>query len=73
MLTFDVVDEAQKRVVASTAALPFEATPNARTVLAPTLLLVFGHSGLFVIRCMVGQVEWYRSTFQVIQAGRPLV
>jgi hypothetical protein len=68
LLTFDVVDESQRRVVASTAGGSFDAAPDARTVLAPTLLLVFGHPGTFVIRCLVDQAERYRSTFNVSQA-----
>jgi len=70
--TFEVVDESEQRVVASTMGLPFEATPQAPTLLAPSLLLVFGHPGKFVIRCLVDQVERFRAYFHIYQAVAPL-
>ena len=67
-LTVDVVDETE-RVIASTASLAFEANPGGATLVAPTLLLIFGHAGRFAVRCMVDQVEHFRGYFRVSQGN----
>jgi hypothetical protein len=69
-VTFDVIDETE-RVIASTSG-PFEADPKRPTVLAPTLLLVFGHAGLFSVRCKVDTVEQFRGYFRVSQGDAPI-
>ena len=68
--SFDVVDEAGLLVVA-TASLPFRATPNIPTNLAPSFLLTFGRAGTFAVRCFVDSKERFRGTFRVAE-GRPL-
>jgi len=64
---FDVVDDAQQRTIASTTAMPFQSNPAERPVLAPTLLLVFGHPGIFSVRCIVDEAECFRGQFRVTQ------
>src|SRR5207245_1592626 len=51
--SFDVIDEADERSVASTGSMPAVANQNGTTNLAPTLLLVFGNAGRFAIRCFI--------------------
>lgn len=64
-----VVDEANERVIGATADMPFTALPNRLTVLAPTLMLVFGRSGQYSLRVFVNQQEQFRATFRVIQGA----
>ena len=67
-LQFDVLDEVESRVVASTSPQAFQASPKA-TVLAPTLLLVFGHAGRFAVRCHMNGSERFRAHFAVSQGA----
>ncbi|MHB1094743.1 MAG: SH2 domain-containing protein [Gemmatimonadaceae bacterium] len=67
-VTFEVLDELENRVVASTPDLQFHADPKTRSSLAPTLLLVFGHPGTFVIRFSVDHIERFRTSFRVSRA-----
>ena len=66
-LVFDVVDAAD-RIIASTAPQQFEANPKTVTVLAPTLLLVFGNAGQFAARFLVDGQEQFRASFHISQA-----
>lgn len=66
---FDVVEALQQRVIASSAAMPFQLSLTERSVLAPTLLLVFGHPGTFTVRCMADDVECFRGQFRVTQGA----
>lgn len=65
-MTFEVVDDAE-RVLASTAPQSFEAHPKSNTVLAPTLLLTFGRSGQFAVRCLMDGSERFRGSFRISQ------
>lgn len=67
-LTVDVVDETE-RVIASLTGLPLVANPKGATLVATTLLLIFGHAGRYAVRCMVDQVEVFRGYFRVSQGG----
>lgn len=70
-ITFAVIDEADGRVVAETAELPFVARPNAVTNLAPTLMLTFGRPGMYALRCVVNGAPHYRASFKVSQSAIP--
>lgn len=63
--SFDIFDESQRCVVASSAPAPFAASPAVPTTLASTLLVVFFHPGPFAVRCMVDDVERFRAQFRV--------
>jgi hypothetical protein len=69
-LTVDIVDENQ-RVIASISGLAFEANPKGATLVATTLMLIFGHAGRYAVRCLIDQAEIFRAYFAVSQ-GRPL-
>jgi hypothetical protein len=70
-LTVDVIDEADNRVIASTGESRFDAPSRPATLLAPTLILIFGRGGQFAARCIIDGIERFRGRFGVIQ-GRPI-
>jgi hypothetical protein len=65
MASFDVIDESSERLVAATGPLPCVAAPDTRTNLAPTLLLTFGQTGRFAVRCIVEGREVFKGPFTV--------
>ncbi len=67
-LTFEVIDDTE-RVIASSAAQPFNADLKSATVLATTLILVFGRVGQFAGRCVIDGVERFRGYFRIGQAA----
>lgn len=66
-VVFDVLDERDSRVLASTPALPFQAIATSNTTLAATLVTTFGHPGVFAARLTVDGQEAHRAEFRVAE------
>jgi hypothetical protein len=71
MASFDVVDEADERVLASTGSVECSATRVTATYFAPLLVLTFGSAGRFAVRCIVDEQERFRGRFAVSQGVVP--
>lgn len=71
MVTFEVSDEVDGRVLSSTPPAPLHAKPASMTTLVTTFLLAFGHAGQFAIRCFIDGAEGFRGQFQVEQGSSP--
>ena len=65
MSWFEVFDEAEQRVIASTAPVPVAGNPRIGTTVAATLVLVFGHSGPFTVRLFADGMMKFRAPFRV--------
>lgn len=69
--SFDILDESNQQPVVAAAPVQFFALPNAGTHLATTLLVTFGHTGQFSLRCIIDGIERFRGAFRVKQGPPP--
>jgi hypothetical protein len=67
-LSVDVLCAKDKSVIASTGQGQFEISGASGAInIAPTLLLTFGRSGKFLVRCLADGKECYTGTLMVTQ------
>jgi len=62
-----LVDESDGRVIASSAPMPIAMSPDAPTLFAAALLVMFHHGGLFSARLLFEEQEQFRGEFRISQ------
>ena len=61
-----IFDESDQRLLAS-VSLAITAQPNVMTVLAPTIVVVFGRPGAYSLRVLLDDTERFRGEFRISQ------